>query len=84
MKKGRSKDLVKNRDINLVARFYYWNELKRIRFDDCINNLLNEFYITEQTILLIIKRNENELTRLRNSKTKESDLKKLNKSFNWK
>lgn len=57
MGKGRNKELIAERDKKLFERYYYWSEIKRLRFDDTINKLSHEeFFISEATTLRIIKR----------------------------
>ncbi len=42
----------------LVARYYYWTELKRRRFDDTIRLLSeNEFFVDERTVTNAIMEN---------------------------
>ena len=48
-KKGRSAELVALRDAALVRRYYYWTEVKRLRFDDVFKKLsTEEFFISEE------------------------------------
>ncbi|BDD04463.1 hypothetical protein [Aureibacter tunicatorum] len=55
--KGRSKELIKLRDKALVKRFVHLTEVKRKRVDDTLKILSEkEFYISEQTILNIIRK----------------------------
>ena len=57
MARGRNKDLINERDRRLFERFYYWSEVKRLRFDDTIRKLsTEEFFLAEATTLRIIKR----------------------------
>ena len=56
MGKGRNKDLIKKRDSKLCARYYYWTEVKRLRFDDALRLLSEEeFFISEERIMTIIR-----------------------------
>jgi len=57
MAKGRDKDLIRRRDEALCRRYYYWTEKQRLRFDDALRILSqNEFFISEQRIMAIIRR----------------------------
>ena len=68
IKKGRSKELIKQRNLKLIARYYQLFEIKRMRYDDVIKQLSEEeFFITEQTIVGIILKEKNELERIRNN-----------------
>ena len=45
------------RDRKLFERFYYWSEVKRLRFDDTIAKLsIEEFFLAEATTLRIVRR----------------------------
>ena len=55
--RGRNKELIQERDKKLFERFYYWSEVRRLRFDDTIKKLSEEeFFLCEATTLRIIKR----------------------------
>lgn len=42
---------VDNRNRLLIARYYYWSEIRRLRFDDVIKILsLREFFVEDRTI----------------------------------
>ena len=57
MARGRNKDLINERDRRLFERFYYWSEVKRLRFDDTIRKLsTEEFFQAEPTTLRIVRR----------------------------
>jgi len=56
MPKGRSKHLIQQRDESLCRRYYYWTEVKRLRFDDALKILSEqEFFISEERILAVIR-----------------------------
>lgn len=57
MPKGRDKELIKKRDEALCRRYYYWTEVQRLRFDDALRILSKqEFFISEERIMSIIRR----------------------------
>lgn len=41
---------LEQRDDALAARFYYYFHIKRLRYDDCLLSMENEFYITSRVI----------------------------------
>ncbi|MDR3266638.1 MAG: hypothetical protein LBT24_03610 [Tannerella sp.] len=56
MQKGRSKDLIDKRNAKLCQRYYFWTEVKRLRFDDTLKILSeDEFFIEIETIMSIIR-----------------------------
>lgn len=57
MGKGRDKALIELRDEALCRRYYYWTEERRLRFDDALALLSKqEFFISEERIMTIIRR----------------------------
>jgi hypothetical protein len=56
MPKGRDKELIQKRNEKLCRRYYFWTEVKRLRFDDALRLLSEEeFFISEERILSIIR-----------------------------
>ena len=57
MGKGRNKELIHLRNMNLLRRYHQLTEVERLRFDDTIRKLSEEeFFISEITIIEIIQR----------------------------
>lgn len=85
MKKGRSKELIQKRDVKLVERYYYWTEVKRLRFDDALKILSEEeFFISVDRIMTVIRNNYKKLTELSVnsiSAVKKPELTKKHLSF---
>jgi hypothetical protein len=72
------------RDRVLVARYYYWTEIKRRRFDDTLEILQNqEVFISEKRIMSVLREQDEYLEQLTTYKTSANDLKKQYPSFNW-
>lgn len=62
MGKGRDRDLVNLRDEALCRRYYQLTEKQRLRFDDALKILSSqEFFISEERIMAIIRRKVGEL-----------------------
>ena len=56
MARGRDKSLVDSRNIRIYERYYYWTEVKRLRFDDALRRLsTEEFFLSESRIMQIIR-----------------------------
>lgn len=54
--KGRSTSLIEARDNKLFERYYFWTEVKRLRFDDALRKLSEEeFFISESRVMQIIR-----------------------------
>lgn len=63
MPKGRNKELIAKRNEALLRRYYYWTEVQRLRFDDALRILSEqEFFISEERIMAIIRDNCRSLT----------------------
>lgn len=57
MAHGRNKELIESRDQKMFERYYYWTEIRRLRFDDTIKKLSEEeFFISEGRVMQIIRR----------------------------
>lgn len=55
-KKGRNRRLIEARNRKIAQRYYYWTEVKRLRFDDAVKELSeNEFFLSEFMIWQILK-----------------------------
>lgn len=65
MKKGRNSELIQKRDLKLLQRYYYWTEVKRLRFDDALKILSEEeFFISVDRIMAIVRNNCEKLTEI--------------------
>ncbi|ERI85180.1 hypothetical protein [Bacteroides pyogenes] len=63
MSRGRNKTLISLRDKKLLQRYYFWTEIQRLRFDDALKILSREeFFISEERIMSIIRANCHKLT----------------------
>lgn len=57
MAKGRNRELIEQRDQKMFERYYYWTEVRRLRFDDTIRKLSEEeFFLSESRVMQIIRR----------------------------
>lgn len=49
----------------LLRRYHYWTEVQRLRFDDALKQLSeNEFFISEERIMSIIRENYKKIPEL--------------------
>lgn len=56
MGKGRDKELITERNKRIYERYFYWTEIKRIRFDDALQILSKrDFFLSESRIMQIIR-----------------------------
>lgn len=75
---------IKQRNMALVARWYYWTELKRLRTDDVLDNLCDEFFIEAQTVSRAVLDYDAYFRQLVDAKTTSAQLAKKYPFFNWK
>lgn len=65
MPRGRNKALIARRDEMLSHRYHYWTETQRLRFDDTLKILSEEeFFLSEERILTILRANGDTLREL--------------------
>lgn len=65
MAKGRNKHLIEKRNEALCRRYHYWTEVQRLRFDDALRILSEqEFFISEEPILAVVRENVSRLNDL--------------------
>ena len=68
----------------LTARYYYWTELERRRFDDVLRILSdNEFFVEERTISNALMEQDEFYRSLLQGKTTKRQLRRMFPSFNW-
>ena len=64
-KRGRNRKLISLRDEKLLYRWYYWTEICRRRLDDALQILSQEeFFISEERIIAIIRENSHIFERI--------------------
>lgn len=79
---GRA-DRVARRNKVLVARWYYWTECRRLRSDDALGKLCDEFFIEERTVANAILQGDGYFRELVANKTTGKALSKVYNSYNW-
>ena len=77
-------DRVNSRNRVLTARFYYWTELQRRRFDDVLRILADrEFFVEERTISNALLQQDEFLTKMCREKYTRKQLRKMFPGFDW-
>lgn len=82
-KKGKRNVYIERRHDVMACRYYYHAEIRRIRFDDCLMELSEEFNLSPNVISQCIKKRIDYIKILIKDKTTETDLRKLYPHFNW-
>jgi hypothetical protein len=71
----------RNRD--LIYRYYFYIEIKYMRYDKVLEILEREFYITEARLIDILNENRQAISAVIEAKPTIKDLQKLVTHFNW-
>lgn len=74
---------IEQRNKVLVARWYYWTECKRLRADDAILRLCDEFFVESRTVTNAILQGDEYFRQLLNEKPTKMGLQKIHNGFNW-
>lgn len=78
------RDRTNKRNRLLTARYYYWTELQRRRFDDTVRILADrEFFIEERTITNILVDEDDYYRELIRNNTTRRQLRRLYPGFDW-
>ena len=78
------RDRLRVRDRVLVARYYYWTEIERRRFDDVLKILAErEFFLDERSINVILLQQDEYYTHLCDTKPSRRDLRREYPGFDW-
>lgn len=68
----------------LAARYYYWSEIRRIRFDDVLDILEHqEFFLKSSYIIQIIRAQSDYIDHLQKNKITKQVLRKHYPGFNF-
>ncbi len=77
-------DRVAKRNRVLIARYYYWTELCRRRFDDTLRILSdNEFFLEDRTVSNTLVSEDAFYNQLIKNKTSRKELRKMFPGFDW-
>lgn len=77
-------DRIERRNRVMTARYYYWTEIRRRRFDDTVRMLAeNEFFVEERTITNALIANDDFFRELSDSGTDVRKLKQMFPGFAW-
>lgn len=74
---------VYKRNRELIARYYYWTEIRRRRFDDVMRILSEEFHVEDRTISNALLDFGDYLDNLLKEKKKVRELKREYPGRNW-
>ena len=76
--------LMPERNLLLLYRFYYLVEMKRMRYDDTLQQLEKEFFIVAARIVVVLSNNDAQLRKIvKEDKPDSRALAKLYPHINW-
>lgn len=79
---GRTERIARRNKV-LVARWYYWTERKRLRSDDAIELLCEEFFVEARTVANAILAEDEYFRELMMENPSYHQLTQIHNSFNW-
>lgn len=80
---GARADSIARRNRVLVARWYYWTECRRLRTDDAIKRLCDEFFVESRTVTNALLDGDAYFRELLDNKVSCKDLSRMYNAFNW-
>lgn len=78
------RDRITKRNRILTARYYYWTELQRRRFDDVLHILADdEFFVDERTVSNALIEQDDFYNTLLGGNTTKRQLRRMFPGFDW-
>lgn len=81
--KGKRNSYIEERNDAMACRYYYHAQIRRIRYDDCLNLLNKEFFLSPNVIMQNLMHRQAYIKKLTEDKITPSQLKKLYPHFVW-
>lgn len=81
--KSKRNAFIEERDDALAHRYYYYANLCRFRYDDCLVNLSKEFFLSHNVIIQRLGRRTDTIKRLVSENVGHLELRRLYGYFSW-
>lgn len=81
--KGKRNVAIDDRDDAMACRYYYYVQIRRLRYDDCLVELYKEFFITPNVITQRLAKRTDLIKELIKTNAACSDLKKKYPQWVW-
>lgn len=81
--KGQRNAFLDRRHDAMACRYYYYANICRMRYDDCLMCLSNEFFLTPNAIVLNLKKRLAFINRLAQNETTTAELRRRYPYFDW-
>jgi hypothetical protein len=82
-KKSQRNAFLEERDTALAHRYYYYAHICRLRYDDCLDALSREFFLTPNVIIQRLMERTELIRQLVSEDKKPAELKRLYGWYNW-
>ncbi len=82
-RRGRNEALLEKRNLMLIHRHYFWFKIKEVQYQRGLDNLGDEFFLTERTIIDIVQNNTSLLRQLKAINPDKKYFEKKYPFFNW-
>ena len=82
-KRGRNEQLIQKRNELLIHHHYFYYKIKGLQYHIGLQNLENEFFITERTIIDIVQNSHSIIKELRNLSPEVHYFKKKYPFMDW-
>lgn len=84
-KRGRNADLICKRNMLLLYRYYYYARVGKMRYEDIIERLVEEFYLASATVVRLITFDEaDKLNTIKDEAPGVKTLERIYPHMNWK
>jgi hypothetical protein len=81
--KSKRNNGIDDRRDAMAHRYYFYANINRLRYDDCLLNLQKEFYLQPDTIVSELKLRLDLINQLITDKITTAELRKKYSWFNW-
>ena len=81
--KGKRNAFIERRHDAMASRFYFHAQLRRLRYDDCICELSDEFHLSHNVVTLNLRKRIDFIKKLVEEKATVTDLQRDFPYFNW-
>lgn len=81
--KGRSPRLINNRNRALCFRFFFHQKINSLHYGKCIENLSNEFFVSQTEIVKIIRQQSDTLAEIRKAPPTVKQMAAEFSFYNW-
>lgn len=81
--KGRSADLIADRNEHMMYRYYFYTRIKGFQYLSALTAISEQFYLSVSTIIYQLKINSDRLHEIMKEGATPRDLQKKFPWFNW-